>query len=90
MNPNPTDKDRLAHFATVEMAVGALRLPLMDQRKLNGIMNAIEMQLESDHYSPEAIDYLLRALQAAVLHEVSDGRETAVVQAIDIFVENGS
>lgn len=73
MKRNPSHKFRLTQFRAVKTAVNALRLPPIDQRKLNGILNAIEMQLESSNYSPEAVDYLLKALQTAVLHEVSDG-----------------
>ncbi|MCP4361208.1 MAG: hypothetical protein GY796_24635 [Chloroflexi bacterium] len=88
MKRNQYNKDRSAQFTSVKTAVAALRLPPIDQRKLISIMNAIEVQLESGNDSPKANDYLLCALQAAVLHEVSDGRETAVVQAIDAFAKS--
>ena len=87
MRQNQFNEDRLAEFSVMRTVVNALRIPLMRQRNLISILNAIEVQLEGGGDNPDVNEYLLRALQAAVRHEVSDGRETAVLQAINSFAK---
>ncbi len=87
MRQNQFNEDRLAAFRVMRTGVNTVHVPLMRQRNLITILNAIEVQFEGGNDSPEVNEYLLRALRAAVLHEVSDGTETAVVQAIDTFAK---
>ena len=88
MKQHEFDENRLAEFKVVKTAVKQLQLPPIRQRNLISIMNAIEVQLEGGGSSPDVETHLLRALQAAVRHEVVEGKETAVVQAINSFAKN--
>jgi hypothetical protein len=47
------DKQRVASFRPVTEAVAALPLPLIRSRKLRGVGNAIEMQIDHGGDSPE-------------------------------------
>jgi tetratricopeptide (TPR) repeat protein len=90
--PGRYDKARLAQIAPVQAAIQALGLPPLRQRKLNGVLNALIMQIEDGGDSP-AVDspavneLLLEALQTAVLHQVGAARGTAVLQAIERFAQ---
>lgn len=42
--------------------VKSFGLPLVEFRKFNGILNAIEMQIEDSNYRLEVVEYLGRAL----------------------------
>ena len=46
----------------VRDVIASNNLPLMKQRKFNGIFNAMEMQIEDDDFSLEAVDYLGQAV----------------------------
>jgi DNA-binding FrmR family transcriptional regulator len=39
-------------------------LPLMKLRKINGALNAVEMQIEDGVYSPEVVAHLCQAIEA--------------------------
>jgi tetratricopeptide (TPR) repeat protein len=79
------DRKRVATFGPVTDAVGQLGLPLIRFRKLNGICNAIAMQIEDGGDSPEANRLLLEALRAAVIHQVGERAAAPVMSAIETF-----
>jgi tetratricopeptide (TPR) repeat protein len=79
------DQKRVAQLDSVERAILALRLPPNRGRKLNGILNALTMQIEDGGDSPEVNDSLLEALRAALRHQVGERGGTAVLRAIDAF-----
>jgi len=54
-------------------------------RKLNGILNALIMQIEDGGDNPEVNDLLLAALRAGVLHQVGERQAQPVLSAIDAF-----
>lgn len=83
--PDHYDEARLARFKPVETAVAALRLPPLRARKLNGILNALIMQIEDGGDNPEVNNLLLAALRAGVLHQVSQQQAQPVLHAIDAF-----
>ena len=78
------DRRRIEGFRPVADAVDKLGLPLIRYRKLRGICNAIEMQIEDGGDSPAVNDHLLDALRAAVIHQV-DEKAAPVLDAIETF-----
>jgi hypothetical protein len=80
-------KARVAQIESVQHAIQALGLPPLRQRKLNGVLNALIMQIEDGGDSPTVNKLLLDALQTAVLHQVGAARGTAVLRAIDRFAQ---
>lgn len=46
----------------VQGVIASARLPLVKARKFNGILNAIEMQIEDYDYDEEVVKSLVRAL----------------------------
>ena len=66
------DYARLDTFKPVKQAVDALKLPLLRQRKLNGILNALTMQIEDGGDSPEVNELLVKALRAAIIFQIGD------------------
>ena len=79
------DEARVARLKPIGAEIEKLGLPLVRLRKLNGIRNALEMQIEDGGDSPEVNRLLLDALRAGVLHQVSEPQARAVLQAIDAF-----
>jgi tetratricopeptide (TPR) repeat protein len=69
----------------MRLAVEQLGLPLGRFRKLNGILNALIMQIEDGGDSPEVNKLLLDALRAAIRHQVGDEQGAAALRAIDVF-----
>jgi len=61
------DYARLNTFKPVKQTVEALNLPPLRQRKLNGILNALTMQIEDGGDSSEVNALLVKALRAAVI-----------------------
>lgn len=88
-SPEPVryDKARVATLDPIRTSVGALRLPLKRLRKLRGLLNALEMQIEDGGDSPEVNGLLLDALRAAVRHQVSEFGALPVLRAIDAFAQ---
>jgi hypothetical protein len=68
----------------VRRVVQDFGLPFTARRKFNGILNAIEMQVEDYEYGPEVLDNLIKALLVlADFYHLSDERaklETALAQ----------
>ena len=83
--PDHYDEARLARFKLIETAVAALRLPPLRARKLNGILDALTMQIEDSGDTPEVNNLLLAALRAGVLHQVGQQQAQPVLRAIDAF-----
>jgi hypothetical protein len=46
----------------VRHTIESFALPLIRMRKFNGVLNAIEMQVEDHDYSPEVVEWLGKAL----------------------------
>src|SRR5213076_2750272 len=61
--PDRYDRARVARLAPIRAAVDALALAPQRQRKLAGLLNAIEMQVEDGGDSPEVNALLLDALR---------------------------
>ena len=85
--PDRYDKARVAQIKPVEAAIEALGLPPLRQRKLNGLLNGLIMQIEDGGDSPAVNGLLIEALKTAVLHQVGARQGTAVLQAIDRFAQ---
>ncbi len=65
------ERKRVAQLAPIQAEIEKLGLPLVRLRKLNGIRNALEMQIEDGGDSPEVNKLLLDALRAGILHQVN-------------------
>jgi tetratricopeptide (TPR) repeat protein len=83
--PDRYDRARLAHLKPVRQAVEALGLPLLRLRKLNGILGALEVQIEDGGDNPEVNDLLVAALKVAVLHQVGERQAQPVLRALEAF-----
>ena len=79
------DRKRVAQLRPIETEIKKLNLPLICFRKLNGILGALEMQIEGGDDSPEVNKHLLDALRAGILHQVDQRKAKAALQAIDTF-----
>ncbi len=73
---------RLNEFAK---ALKALNLPSLRQRKLNGILNALTMQIEDGGDSPEVNKLLVEALRAAVIFQVGEDAAKPLIEALARF-----
>lgn len=71
-SPEPVryDKARVATLDPIRQQIDALGLSLIRLRKLRGLLNALEMQIEDGGDSPEVNGLLLDALRAGVRHQV--------------------
>ena len=58
------DEEAVAAFDTVREVVASMHLPLIRQRRYNGILNAIVMQVEDGHPSKDVIGHLRAAIFA--------------------------
>lgn len=89
-SPEPTryDRERVARLHPLRSAVMNLRLPLVRVRKLNGILNALEMQIEDGGDSAEVNQHLLDALRAALLHQVTEREARPALKALDAFARS--
>jgi hypothetical protein len=80
--PSNYDEARVALLAPLKGAIDELGLPPIRARKLYGIVNALEMQIEDGGDSPKVNALLLRALRAGVVHHVGRPRARAVLHAV--------
>jgi tetratricopeptide (TPR) repeat protein len=85
--PGRLDRARAARADPIAREFARLRLPLIRQRKLNGILNALMMQIEDGGDSPEVNRLLLDALREGLRHQVGEAQARAVLRAIDAFEE---
>jgi tetratricopeptide (TPR) repeat protein len=81
------DRARVERTDPIAGEINKLGLPLIRQRKLNGILNALIMQIEDGGDSPEVNRMLLDALREGLRHQVEERRTRAVLRAIDAFEE---
>ncbi len=79
------DRVRVEELLPIKAALDNLELPLIRLRKLRGIVNALEMQIEDWGDSPEVNRLLLDALQAALHYQVTEQQARPVLQAIENF-----
>ena len=79
------DQKRIASLKPVESALMALRLPVIRIRKLNGILNALIMQIETGSDSAEVNSLLVQALRAAVLAQVGPQTGQPALEALERF-----
>lgn len=79
------DRARVARIRPIEDEINKLGLPLIRLRKLNGILNALVMQVEDGGDHPEANRLLLEALRAALRHQVGERRSREALRAIEIL-----
>ncbi len=84
-SPEPTRYSRArAQLADpVRRELEKLKLPLIHLRKLNGILNALVMQIEDGGDHPEVNRLLIQALRRAVQHQVDNQQGEAALNAID-------
>lgn len=83
--PPGYDRLRVAATRAIHAEIQALGLPLIRMRKLNGIYNALVMQIEDGGDHPEVNALLVAALRRAVLHQVDAPRAAALLGALDAF-----
>jgi len=83
--PTRYDHTRVMQVEPILVAIRELGLPLIRFRKLNGILGALEMQIEDGGDSPEVNKLLLDALRASIDHQVGQSQGRAALQAIDAF-----
>ena len=82
---NGIDRVRLNMFKPVDQAVEALNLPPLRQRKLNGILGALTMQIEDGGDSPEVNELLVKALRVAVIFQVGQDAAKSFIEALARF-----
>jgi len=83
--PTRYDRARLAQLEPIEAEIKKLGLPLVWLRKLKGILNALEMQIDYGGDGPEVNSLLLEALRAGIHHQVGQRRAKAALWAIGVF-----
>jgi len=86
-SPDPVryDRQRVAQLQPVKDAVDRLGLPLLRLRKIRGVLNAVEMQIEDGGDAPEVNARLLDALRAVLRHQATGAPLAAALRAIDAF-----
>lgn len=90
MNPEDSfgpkiDHARLKTLKPVGTAIEALNLPLLRYRKLNGILNALTMQIEDGGDSPKVNELLVKALRAAIIFQVGEAVAKSALEALAQF-----
>jgi tetratricopeptide (TPR) repeat protein len=83
--PTRYDEARVARLKPIESELEKLGLPLVRFRKLNGILGALEMQIEDGGDHPRVNEWLLEALREGVKHQVGKREARAALRAIDDF-----
>ena len=59
-----SSEERIETLEEVRDVIASHNLPPVKQHKFNGIFNAMEMQIEDDDFSPEAVEHLGNAVIA--------------------------
>lgn len=85
---NGIDYERLNTLRPTQRCVKALNLPALRQRKLNGILNALTMQIEDGGDFPEVNDLLIKALRVAVIAQVGEKSAAATLKALEQFEQS--
>jgi tetratricopeptide (TPR) repeat protein len=86
-SPIPTRYNRVRAETTkpIQQSLERLKLPIIRVRKLNGILNALIMQIEDGGDHPEVNQLLLDALRQNLIHQVGEKDAKAVLSAIEEF-----
>lgn len=86
-SPDPVryDRQRVAQLKPVKDAVDQLGLPPLRLRKIRGVLNAVEMQIEDGGDAPDVNTHLLDALRAVLCHQATGAPLAAALRAIDAF-----
>ena len=79
------DEKAVSAFRNVKEVVASMDLPLMVQRRYNGTLNAIEMQIEDGRPSKEVIGHLRAALFALAKFDGLISCERFIQKAFDEF-----
>lgn len=83
--PADYDEARVAQLKPIEVEFKKLGLPLIRLRKLNTILNALQVQIEDGGDHPQVNALLLEALRESVKHQVGKHQARAALRAIDAF-----
>jgi len=79
------DYPRLETIKPVDEAIQSLNLPKLRFRKLNGIPNALTMQIEDGGDFPEVNELLVKALRAAVIFQVGEDAARSFIESLARF-----
>jgi hypothetical protein len=79
------DEEAVRALQKVREVAASLRLPLLQQRRYNGILNAMEMQIEDGGPSKEVLSHLRSALLALARFDGLGSSERALKEAFDQF-----
>lgn len=82
------DRPRLATLKPVEEAIRSLNLSPLRFRKLNGILNALTMQIEDGGDFHEVNELLIKALRAAVIAQVGEKAAATALNALTHFEQS--
>ena len=83
--PTGYDESRVAQLQPLREAIEKLPIPALRSRKISGILNALEMQIEDGGDSPEVNRLLRETLRLAIRHQVDEQQGQATLQAVDAF-----
>jgi len=79
------DEKRVAQLRPIRAALQGAGLPVVKMRKVNTIINALEMQIEDGGDSPEVNDLLIQALRKAVEFQLGPDQGRPILTAIARF-----
>lgn len=82
---NGIDYARLETLKPIRRDVESLNLPPLRQRKLNGILNALTMQIEDGGDSPKVNELLVKALRIAVVFQAGEDAAKPFIEALAQF-----
>ena len=82
------DRPRLETLKPVGQAINSLNLPILRFRKLNGILNALTMQIEDGGDFPEVNDLLIKALRTAVIAQIGEKTAVRVLNSLAQFEQS--
>src|SRR6266498_4512953 len=85
--PTRYDRARVTQLSPIRESIQRLRLPILSMRKLMGVLNAIEVQIEVGGDSPQVNALLLDALRAALRQHVDERAAQPALRAIDTFAQ---
>jgi tetratricopeptide (TPR) repeat protein len=83
--PGRYDRQRVARLQPIKDVVSRLGLPPLRRRKITGILNALEMQIEDGGDAPDVNALLLDALRAVLRHRVAGAQLAVALQALDAW-----
>ena len=83
--PPPATQTVLDQIKGIGEALEQSGAPVIRYRKVNGILNALAMQVEDGGDNPVVVAHLLDALEAAVRAIISEPAATAVLPAVHVL-----